>query len=896
MYTDPELFDPQQFCNDLKHSRSELAVFRHALKQGHEVLKERFDTQKNAINYVTQRAWLVDQILQQVWKQCIFPGINYRSEKNEIALIAVGGYGRGELHPRSDVDLLILLKNPMDPDTKDCIEHFVRLLWDIRLEVGHSVRTLAECEQEADADITVVTNLMESRLLVGSDQLFDAMRIAVAPDRVWTHQAFFSAKLEEQNKRETKYDDTANNLEPNIKECPGGLRDIQTIGWVAKRYFGAKTLYDLVQHGFLTEKEYQSLSKGQEFLWEVRCLLHFASNRKEERLLFDHQHTLAKAFGYEDDEFGLAVEKLMKQYYRTVKEIRTLNEMLLQLFEEAILYAQVPATVRPLNKRFQIRNDFIEVTHNKVFINYPFALLEIFLLMSHHPEIKGIRATTIRLMIHYKYLIDETFRRDLRARSLFWEIFRQPEGLTHALRRMNRYGILAAYLPAFGRIVGQMQYDLFHVYTVDQHSLFVVRNLRRLSIPKYSHEFPFCSKLIQEYIPKPELLYLAGLFHDIAKGQGGDHSSLGENEVLEFCHAHGLYDADARLVAWLVGNHLLMSITAQRQDISDPDVIKSFAQLIEDNVRLNYLYLLTVADIRATNSNLWTSWKSTLLTDFYRKTRQFLLHNQEQVLDKQRHIQEIQKNTQRLLNQQSYERVTTLWKELGDEYFLYSSAQDVARETQIILNHNGQSEQPVVLERQTTRGGTGIIVIDTKGCDYLFADTTYFFEQHNLTVVDAYIIPSDSKYTISGYTVVEDDGTEITPKERVEEVLQSLTKALSRNDTNAPFYPINRRIPGHLKHFPELTRVNFTQDHINNHTTVQVITTDRPGVLSRIAQAFLACQIRVKKAKIATFGTRVEDVFFVTDYDNHALYSTKQLDCLRDKLSELLDEDMPKLN
>ena len=884
-YTDLELFNPGQFESDLKANDSELKVFREALKRGHNILKERFHAHKNATNYVLQRAWLVDQILLQAWQRhctCLDPETS--------ALVAVGGYGRGELHPCSDVDILILSESAMDAIAQECFGNFVRFLWDIRLEVGHGVRTLTECEQEAAADISVATNLMEARLLTGAESLFTAMQTAVAPDRVWSHKEFFAAKTEEQIQRHLKYDDSAYSLEPNIKEGPGGLRDIQMIGWVAKRHFGATTLHDLIQHGFLTEKEYQTLSKGQEFLWEIRCQLHFVARRHEERLLFDYQRTLAQSFGYEDDEVGLGVEKLMKRYYCAIKEISTLNEMLLQLFEEAILYADMPAKVRPLNKRFQVRNDFIEVTHEKVFVNYPFALLEIFLLMQQHPEIKGIRAATIRRIIHYKSLIDNAFIKDLRARSLFFEIFRQPQGLTHALRRMNSYGVLAAYIPAFGKIVGQMQYDLFHVYTVDQHTLTVVRNLRRFTLPAFFHEFPFCSKLIQS-IPKPELLYLAGLFHDIAKGRGGDHSKLGKIDALNFCKAHGLSDNDARLVAWLVHHHLLLSITVQRQDISDPDVIKAFALDIEDSVRLDYLYLLTVADIRATNPNLFNSWKEALLTELYHKTSAVLHHEKGQVLDKQLHIQEIQREARRLLEVPDNGRVTALWEDLGDDYFLHSSSQEVARETQAILNH-AAPDNPLVLERLATKGGTEFIMIYRQDRDYLFADTTYFLEQQNLTIVDAYIVPTQSEYTISGYTVLEDNGEEIHQGERVEEILQGLKQALNR-DTSSPFNPITRHIPRHLKHFPVPTRVTFTQDHLNNHTIVEVITTDRPGVLSRLAQALVTCQVRVKKAKIATFGSRVEDVFFVTDYRNHALYSTEQLDCLRDKLSELLDKHKP---
>jgi [protein-PII] uridylyltransferase len=879
-YTDIELFNPQQFESDLKTSTPDIKVFRDALKRGHNILKERFQAHENATNYVLQRAWLVDQIVLQIWQQlCSVP------KNNTIALIAVGGYGRGELHPHSDVDLLILLESAMDAEMQDCIENFLRLLWDLRLKVGHGVRTLEECVQEAAADITVATNLIEARLLIGDEPLFQAMQAAIVPNRIWSHKNFFAAKIEEQTRRHLRYDDTASNLEPNIKESPGGLRDIQMIGWVAKRYFGATTLHDLVQHGFLTEKEYQTLSNAQEFLWDIRCHLHLTTGRNEDRLLFEYQRILATAFGYEDDDAGLGVEKLMKRYYRTVKEINTLNDMLLQLFQEAILYADAPAKVYPLNKRFQVRNDFIEVTHDDVFMNYPFALLEIFLLMQQHPEIKGIRAATIRLIIHYNYLIDNIFHKDLRARSLFFEIFRQPQGLTHVLRRMNRYGILAAYIPAFGKIVGQMQYDLFHAYTVDQHTLFVIRNLRRFSLAQFHHEFPFCSKLIAS-IPKPELLYLAALFHDIAKGRGGNHSELGEIEALNFCKAHGLSDNDARLVGWLVHYHLLMSTTAQRQDIDDPNVIKTFAQAVEDRMHLDYLYLLTVADIRATSPDLWNSWKNALLIELYHKTHAILHQDKGQVLDKQLHIQDIKRKARRLLNDADNERLSALWKELGDDYFLYSAPENVATETQAILNHSNP-DIPIVLEREGVKGGTKFIMI-TRDRDYLFAATTYFLEQHNLSIVDAYIVPTQGEYTISGYTILENNESE-----RVSDILQELKQALVGDGSKPQFDIIRRRVPIHIKHFTVPTRVTFTQDHINNHTIIEIITTDRPGVLSRIAQAFATCQVRVKKAKIGTFGTRVEDIFFIIDHNNHALYSADRLDCLRDKLAELLDEDMP---
>lgn len=883
-YTDQQLFDPQRFESSLNTSSNLIPIFREALVQGNEVLKARFQGQHHASKVVVQRAWFIDHLLLQAWRRYAWP------HPDKMALIAVGGYGRGELHPYSDVDLMILLKEDMDDITKRYVESFVMFLWDIRLEVGHSVRTLAECENEAANDITVMTNLIEARLLTGPISLFHTMQASIAPDRMWPTQDFFAAKVWEQNQRHHKYYDTAYNLEPNIKEGLGGLRDIQTLGWVAKRHFDATTLYDLVQHNFLTEDEYIALVQGQEFLWRIRCFLHSTAKRREDRLLFDYQRTLATAFGYEDNKSHLAVEGFMKQYYRTVMEISGLNEMLLQLFEEVILYGHRPTTLRPLNKRFQVRNDFIEVVHDQIFMHYPFALLEIFLLMQQHPEIKGVRASTIRLIRQYKFLIDDAFHRDLRVRSLFFEIFRQAQGLTHALRRMNRYGILAAYIPTFGRIVGQMQYDLFHVYTVDQHSLFVVSNLRRFSLRERDHEFPLCSK-IKKSLPKPELLYLAGLFHDIAKGRGGDHSVLGEVDALRFCQAHGLSDYDSRFVAWLVRHHLLMSTTAQRQDISDPDVISNFAQKARDTTRLDYLYLLTVADIRATNPSLWNTWKDALLAKLYYKTKDVLEKGLHNLIDKQERIQNIQVQVMNLLTDIDPDAINALWQNLDDEYFLRPSYRDLANETRAILRY-GKNPLPLVLKRQDTRGSTEFMVY-TQDNDYLFAEITYFLEQQDLTVVSAYIVRTQNNYAINAFNILEKSGEPIQPNKRIEAILTNLQATLTHDENKGLFCPINRRIPRQLKHFPVPTRITFNQDEGNGHTSMEIITTDRPGVLSCIAQAFVMCNVRVKKANIATFGSRVEDIFYITDTQNYPLYSADQLDCIREHLSILLEVEVP---
>ncbi|MEJ2575769.1 MAG: [protein-PII] uridylyltransferase, partial [Gammaproteobacteria bacterium] len=592
-----------------------IALFKTCLKAGASELEARFEAHDPTEDLVRARALFIDEILTRAWRL-------HLAETTGATLVAVGGYGRGELHPASDVDVLILTGE--DPETlADPIERFVMLLWDIGLEIGHSVRNIAQCIAEAARDVTVITNLTESRLVTGDAALFERMLAATGPQAMWPSDQYFAAKLAEQEARHRKYDDTAYNLEPNIKENPGGLRDIQMIGWVAKRHFGASTMADLVERGFLTDHEYHSLMSCQSLLWRIRFALHMLTGRHEDRLLFDHQRALAARFGYIDGEANLAVEQFMQAYYRAVMRLNRLNEMLLQHFREAIILKDELGSAVPINRRFQARSGYIEVINQGTFARSPLALLEIFLLLQQHPDLQGVRASTIRLIRAHRHLIDHRFRADIKARSLFMEILRQPSGMTHALRRMNRYGILARYIPAFGNIVGRMQYDLFHVYTVDEHTLRLIRNLRRFAIAQLVDEFPQCSEAFAE-LPKPELIYLAGLFHDIAKGRGGDHSLLGARDAWDFCKLHELSDYDARLVAWLVEKHLLMSTVAQRKDIEDPAVIQSFAAQVGDVNRLNHLYVLTVADVRATNPKRWNGWKNVLLRQLYRSTRRAL--------------------------------------------------------------------------------------------------------------------------------------------------------------------------------------------------------------------------------------------------------------------------------
>lgn len=864
---DPELFDRGQFQAELALKSSPIAAFKKAIRQAKDVLDARFANGRDIRRLVEDRAWFVDQILREAWTRFDW------SEDADIALLAVGGYGRGELHPYSDIDLLILLDSADHETFREPIEGFLTLLWDIGLEVGQSVRSVDECAEEARADLTVVTNLMESRTIAGPESLRRRMQEVTSPERMWPSKDFFLAKRQEQKARHAKYNDTEYNLEPNVKGSPGGLRDIQTILWVARRQFGSLNLHALVREGFLVESECSMLASSQEFLWKVRYALHMLAGRAEDRLLFDHQRKLAGLLGFHGSDAKQAIEHFMQKYYRVVMAVAELSDLINQHFEEVILRSGENAVAQPLNSRFQLRDGYIEVAHPNVFKRTPFALMEIFVLMAQHPEIKGVRADTIRLLRDSRHLIDDDFRSDIRNTSLFIELCKSPQGIHRNLRRMNRYGILGRYLPEFGHIIGQMQHDLFHIYTVDAHTLNLIKHLRKLKWPELAEKFPLASKVIDK-LPKPELIYIAGLYHDIGKGRGGDHSELGAIDAEAFCARHQLPAWDSRLVAWLVQNHLVMSTTAQRKDLSDPQVILDFARLVGDQTHLDYLYVLTVADINATNPSLWNSWRASLLRQLYTETKRALRRGLENPLDREEQIRQTQVAAIDILVRNGIDQddAEQLWAQLGDDYFLRHTASDVAWHTEAILQHPDGND-PLVLIKETAQrefeGATQIFIYAPDQHDF-FAVTVAAMSQLNLNIHDARIITSTSQFTLDTYIVLDTAGGSIgNDPARIQEIREGLIDALKNPDE----YPaiIQRRVPRQLKHFAFPPEVTISNDAQRPVTVLEVIAPDRPGLLARIGRIFLDFDLSLQNAKIATLGERVEDVFFITDADNQPL-------------------------
>ena len=842
-----------------------VAAFRAVIESANQDLRARFEADEPVEGLVRARARLIDLVLTRAWS------LHLCGHTHELALLAVGGYGRGELHPCSDIDVMALLPKGEDTPWKPSLERFLTFLWDIGLEVGHSTRTIDECQSESLADISVATTLLEARLLDGPEGLFSAMRKALAPDRIWSAAQFYEAKVREQQARHLRFHDTAYNLEPNVKASPGGLRDVQTIAWVAKRHFGAETLDELVVHGFLTDAELRKLKAAQGFLWKVRFALHNLTGRREDRLLFDHQIKIARQFGYEDATYTLAVEQLMQRYYRTVMDISLLNEMLLQLFSEAILNP-VPTIPTTINARFQSRNDYLEVTSEEVFARQPAAMLEMFQLLCQDGSLKGVRAETIRSLQQHLWMIDEEFRQNPRHHRIFIDLLREPQGISRALRRMNLYGVLGRYIPAFGRIVGRMQYDLFHAYTVDAHTLFVLRNLRRLSQTRFDHELPKLSAVFRS-LPRPELAYLAALFHDIAKGRGGDHSELGAVDAEAFCLEQGLSRYDARLVAWLVRHHLLLSVTAQKKDITDPEVVNEFARRVGDSTHLDYLYVLTIADVRGTNPKLWNAWKASLFEEFFERTQRALRRGLESPLGEAELIAETQTEAREILARDGVPaaEISRVWKDLSGAYFLRHTAEEIAWHTSLLAGRDPFDEDPIVAVRQETgRGGTAIFSYTHRRINS-FARATGVLDQMGLTILDARITPTTNGFSIDTFLVLEDTGGAIHDRTRIHEIEQGLYRALRAGAGSS--YTVTRRAPRQVRMFATPTQIVWAEDDRKQRTVLELVAADRPGLLCELGKVFMAEKVQLLAARIVTVGERAEDVFYLADADSRPLDS-----------------------
>ncbi len=850
---------------------------KKTLKRHNDELQQKFESGAEISILLKERSHKIDKILQDLWQQA---GLDNNSQ---VSLIAVGGYGREEMHPASDVDLLILLNCEPEDRLQTSLSDYVTNLWDLGLEIGHSVRTLEECVDEASKDLTIITNLIESRFLCGNKVLFECLQESITPDKIWSSTEFFKAKVEEQKRRYKRYGDTAYRVEPNLKDGPGGLRDLQTIVWIAIREFGVHSLRKLSEaenNDLLNPREYHDLIAARDFLWKVRFVLHQKTGRKEDRLLFDYQRHLAHSFGYTNDENNQSIESFMQCYYRTIMQLERLNEILLGLLREHILKSRQHPPER-INDYYNNIGGYLKIARDDLFETRPRTLLEVFHVIQTTPELKGLTPNTIRQLRRNLHLLDDDFRADPQNKRLFIRIMSEEKGITFVLRRMNRYGVLAAYIPAFENIVGRMQYDLFHAYTVDDHILNVVRNIRRLSTRKGAQELPFCSKIFNT-LHKPMILYLAGLFHDIAKGRGGSHSEKGAIDALQFCQSHELNSYDAKTVSWLVEQHLTLSAIAQRKDLADPEVIKQVANIVVSQERLDYLYLLTICDIRGTNPTLLNSWKHSLLRELYQSTRKYLqyghlnnentrnfIENKKSAVSHQLTKSHQQDNSHQQVNSHQAEKCeekqlnTDFWSRFNDDYILQHSVESLSWHiSQIHCQSKSGNNQIIIDIRENDRKDSTVLFVYAKDQPDLMVKITSAIEQQNLTIVHARIFSSNDGYALDTFNLLTTEGELLSNPADKQQLLVAIEKNLQTEDFSYDFK--HRRMPRQLKHFETQTQVEFDEDKTRQQTLIMIRTTDQPGLLTRIAQVFYAQGINIHGAKISTLGEIAEDIFYVT--------------------------------
>lgn len=855
-------------------SKHAMQAWRLDLKTQQQALETAFFVHQNTAKLLKQQSLLIDQLLKKIWVQA---GIDA-----DISLIAVGGYGRNQLFPYSDIDLLILLPNTdfgteLNTLQNQKIENLIGLLWDIGLNVGHSVRTLQECINESAQDVTVQTNLLEARLLCGKKSHYFTFLKAV--NETIDAANFFTAKFKEQDNRHAKFNDTTYNLEPNIKESPGGLRDLHMILWLALSQNLGKNWTDLAKNKIITQAELRQIKRHERNLQNIRIRLHYLAKRREDRLLFDFQNELATDLGCVTTPRKRASEQLMQSYYTSAKFINLINEILLKTFEK--IAHKIRPKIMPINARFEAHDDLLEIKTANVLQQYPNAILESFLLLQQYPQLRGMSANLIRELQRVKKIVNVDFRQAPDNKATFLAILSQPNGVNHSLRRMNRYGILGLYIPVFGKIVGQMQHDLFHVYTVDEHILNVLANLRRYAKPELKHEFPLCTQLFSDF-DKPYLLYLAALFHDIAKGRGGDHSTLGTIDAKRFCKLHGLSKDDTNLVSWLVDAHLKMSSTAQKSDLSDPEVIQQFAHFVKTEKRLIALYLLTVADIRGTSPVVWNAWKARLLESLFYAT-QHLLKNTgftAQQTIQTRQIEATEKLTRYGLKPESY---LALWENVGTGYFTRFESDEIAWQSRLLTPHVF-TDKPIVRARLSPNGDGIQVMIYTKNQDDLFARICNFFDRMAYNIVQAKIYTTNHGYALNNFIVLDQSGKSVSYSGLLKFIELELTqKIASHHPLEAP---LQGRISRQVKYMSIKAQVKITPELQGNNLILEIVAGDRPGLLAYVANVLLQHNIELHNAKINTLGNRAEDSFLISAKQNTPVNVAK-IEQLKETLNNL---------
>ena len=821
--------------------------------------------------FLNKRSENIDNLIRQAFNLAGLGSIN------DFGIFSVGGYGRGELHPYSDIDLLLLSNKNLSKSDQKKIEIFIGLLWDLNLEVGHSVRNLKEAKNQAREDLYTMTNMLEFRVLAADEALQKEYLKIIDTKNLWRNKPFIQAKIEEQIERHNSFNNTSYNLEPDIKSSPGGLRDIHTIDWLIKN--SQRNLADKKKlQGLLTLEERKELNKSKYWLWVIRYLMHLEAKREEDRLLFEHQITVAKKLFPSIKSSSQAAEKLMHRFYRSSLNISEINSTFIQGLKESYELTKF-SKKQKLDENFYVKNNLIHLYDLDGFKKNTSLLLDLFIKLSENPRIDGIGSQTLRTLKQDRNLIDSNFRSQKKNIKLFLKLLNSKRLLVTQLENMKDLGILGRYLPEFGRITGQMQYDLFHIYTVDAHTLEVLRNMRWMTLGKSKEKFALASKIIKK-IPKLEILYIAGLYHDIGKGRGSDHSTLGKLIVKKFCKKHLFSDEDTNLIEWLVENHLVMSITSQKKDLTDNSVIEDFAKKVKDLETLNYLYCLTAADVSATNPNLWNSWNASLLRQLYDRTKLFL---EDEILES-KSIEEQKAKALKLIDKNKRSKTQALWERFYPDYFENSDHIDLAMHAHNIL----ESDQKTTIKLiEKDKESLSTIFIHTKDKENLFATIIGVLDSENINFVDAKLFGMKDGYCTDLITISNKEEKILLNSDKSLVLIDKLRESINQKILKPKI--VKRRLPRHLKHFRTDTEINFKHDMLNRWTDIQIRASDAPGLLAAICQVFLKHEAVIKKARIATFGEKAEDMFSIASKQDTPFMKKKDLANLIEDLEASLN-------
>jgi len=873
-----------------------VAFLKEALAAGRAEIRQRFDTDGSGTDAAHALCFLMDQLIRVLYDftvSHVYPAAN-PTEGERMALVAVGGYGRGELAPYSDVDLLFLLPYKATPHTEQVVEYMLYMLWDLGLKVGQSTRSINETIAQAKADLTIRTAILEARYIWGEQAIFDAMKAAFDAEIVKGNAAqYVKDKLAERNERHQRLGDSRYLVEPNVKEGKGGLRDLHTLFWIAKFAYRVDDVSKLVELKVFSEDEATRFARAQHFLWTVRCHLHFLAGRAEDRLTFEHQAEIGRRMGYTDHAGTRGVERFMKHYFLVAKDVGDLTRIICAVLESEHkarpLLAWRPWGGAKALDGFVVEGGRIDVDGEDAFRRNRVDLLRLFHVAEEHDL--DVHPHALRLITHNLRLIDNNLRADPEANRLFMEILTSRKDPEVALRRLNEAGVFGRFVPDFGRVVAQMQYDMYHIYTVDEHTIFAIGILSKLEKGLLADELPLTTALMPTIdAGSRRALYLAVLCHDIAKGRGGDHSILGEEVAQKLGPRLGLSAEETETVAWLVRWHLLMSATAFKLDVDDPKTISDFVERVQSPERLKLLLLLTVVDIRAVGPKVWNGWKAALLRELYHHAAELMAGGLVDEARGQR-IAAAQAAVRQRLGDFTPEEIESFIAKGYPFYWRSFEPEVMARHARLIRAAEREGKLLTVETQVDADRAITEVTLYTADHAGLFSRIAGALAIAGANIVDAKILTMQNGMALDTFTVQDQAGGAFDQPERLARLSASLEGVLSGTIKAHVELARPPAIPARTRTLAVPPRVIVNNTASRTHTVIEVNGRDRPGLLFQVTRALTALNLQISSAKISTYGEKVVDVFYVKDLFGHKIEDETRLKNIREGLLGALAEE-----